>query len=348
MKKQIIKAAKLFYNPNTVLPILERTAFTKEGLVWTDLEVTLSVPFKSGIEGVVVPTKSLVTALEMMDTPTFTKEKGLRGLRVQIASGKDKIGLSGRSLDEFPANPHGKEERVGTFEEDLLSTLEDSILFQSADDLRPAMTYTYVDDHIVATDAHRLMFVKMQNPLKRGVFVHEKVIKLMNIFGGDWSANLLFAFRNEGKVSEIEYGKFTNSNGVVIIGRQCGMQFPNWKGVIPEIDEKTPVATLNKKEILKAIKNGKPFANRITNQGIFKFGETSTYNTADFDFDTDFKTEIGVSVPKENAIEITFNSNFIKEILDLCGDTVKMNYWTPTKAAIFDGKYLCLPILMNT
>lgn len=344
MKKQIIKAAKLFYNADSVLPILECTAFTKEGLVWTDLEVTLTVPFQSGIEGVAVPTTSLVKSLEMMDVPVFTKDKALR---VQIASGKDKVTLSGDSLDKFPATPHGKEDRVGALGEDLLSTLEDSILFQSADDLRPAMTYTYVDDHIVATDAHRLIFVKLENPLKKPVFVHEKVIKLMAIFGGDWAVDLFPAIKSEGRVSETEYGKFTNSNGVVIIGRQCGMKFPDWKVVVPKMDGKTPVATLNKKEILRALKNGKPFANRSTNQGVFKLGETSTYSTADVDFSIEYSTEIDVSVPKENAIEIGFNSNFIKEILDLCGDAVKMNYWTPTKAAIFNGKYLCMPLMIN-
>jgi DNA polymerase III sliding clamp (beta) subunit (PCNA family) len=340
MKKLIIKAAKLFYNEGTVLAALSDSAFIGDTIQWTDLEVSLIVPFKSGITGA-IPTKLLVKGLEMMDNPQFKNlNKPGGSVQIEMTQGKERIVLAGDPLDNFPVIPNVKRQAIGSLPSDVIPILKDSILFQSNDDLRPAMTYTYVDAHIAATDAHRLMFVKLDEPLKEGIFLHEKVIKLMEIFGGDWIASL-------STKENVSHLRLENSDGVVIVSRQPQCRFPDWKVVVPNVDDKTPSCTLDKKEILKALKNGKPFANRSTNQGLFKLGQKSTYSTEDIDFSVSYRTEIGVSVPKGHEIEVGFNSNFIAEILSLCGDKVQMNYWSPTKPFIFDGKYLCMPLMLH-
>jgi DNA polymerase III sliding clamp (beta) subunit (PCNA family) len=340
MKKLIIKAAKLFFAPDAVLPILQDSAFIGDTIQWTDLEVSLIVPFKSGITGA-IPTKLLVKGLEMMDNPQFKNlNKPGEYVQIEMTQGKERIVLAGDPLDNFPVIPNVKRQAIGSLPAEVIPILKGSILFQSHDDLRPAMTYTYVDGHIAATDAHRLMFVKLDEPLKEGIFVHSKVIKLMEIFGGDWMASL-------STKENTTHLRLENSDGVVIVSSQPDCRFPDWKVVVPQVDAKTPCCTLNVKEIQKALKNGKTFANRSTNQGIFKLGKKSTYSTADIDFSISYETEIGVSVPKDHEIEVGFNSDFVDKILTLCGDTVKMNYWSPTKPFIFDGKYLCMPIMMN-
>jgi DNA polymerase III sliding clamp (beta) subunit (PCNA family) len=334
MKKLIIKAAKLFFNANTVLPILEDAAFIGDTIQWTDSDVSLIVPFKSGITGA-IPTRLLVKGLEMMENPQFKNlNKPNNPPQVEMKEGKERIVLAGDMLDNFPRIPNLKGKAVGSLPAEVIPLLKDSILFQSSNDLRPAMTYTYVDGHIAATDAHRLMFVKLDEPLKEGIFLHEKVIKLIEIFGGDWMVSLSTA-----------HLRLENSDGVVIVSKHPDCRFPDWKVVVPAVDAKTPCVTFNKKEIQKALKNGKPFANLSTNMGVFKLGKTSTYSTADVDFSVSYETEIGVSVPKDHEIEIAFNSNFVNEILSLCGETVKVNYFSRTKPVIFDDKYLLMPLM---
>jgi hypothetical protein len=340
MKKLIIKAAKLFYNEGTVLATLADSAFIGDTIQWTDLEVSLIVPFKSGITGA-IPTKLLVKGLEMMDNPQFKNlNKPGEAVQIEMTQGKERIVLAGDPLDNFQAIPNVKRQAIGSLPADVIPILKDSILFQSNNDLRPAMTYTYVDGHIAATDAHRLMFVKLDEALKEGIFLHKKVIKLLEIFGGDYSVSL-------STKENTTHLRLENSDGVVIVSRQPDCRFPDWKVVVPQVDAKTPCCTLNVKEIKKAIKNGKPFATRLTNKGVFKLRKTSTYSTEDLDLSISYETEIDVSVPKDHEIEIAFNSDFVDKILTLCGDTAKMNYWSPTKPFIFDGKYLCMPLMPN-
>jgi len=352
MKKLIIKAAKLFAAPNAALEILDSIAFIGDRVEFTDLEIFVSIPFKTGIN-TAIPIHNFVTAMEALDSPSFKDDVSKKEIgtiekpkthifhKVTISEGKQAIKVSGNDLGDWPKMPSDDDKKgIGVLPATLLPTLKDSMLFQSLDDLRPAMTYTYLKTHVVATDAHRLMFIKLDTPFKEEIFLHKKVIKLMEIFGGDWIA----AMGYDKKRPTIQ--QFTNEDGVKIVCRHPDVRFPDWQVVVPVIDAETPSATLNKKEILQAIKIGSKFGNRSTKQSTFALGEKkSTFSTADVDFDTEYSTEI--TAPNTKEMEIAFNWDFVKQILDLSGETVKMHYWSPNKATIFDGKYLLMPGLLN-
>jgi DNA polymerase III sliding clamp (beta) subunit (PCNA family) len=337
MKKLILKAAKLFFNANTVLPIIQDTAFYKDYLEWTDLEVSLKVPFKTGLT-VAVNTKVFLTALEALPDPTYSMDKSLK---VSISSGKQKISIQGDDTNNFPMLPTGKERPVGDIPENLIHVLKQSLLFVSNDDLRPAMTVTQVHTHVAATDAHRLMFVPLETPFKEEVLIERKVIALLEIFGGDWQVS---AFDK----NEMAYITFKNSDGVEIIQRKMDCRYPDWKVVVPQFNDKSAFVMIDKKEMLAAIKIGSKFWNRSTNQIVLdlKKNAPTMFKAADIDFSLEYNTELGIK--GSHDLSIAFNGKFVNEIVSLFGDTVKMNYSGPTKSVVFDGKILLMPLMLNS
>jgi len=343
--KSIIKAAKL-YNKSRILPILETAKLTGSEMSFSDLETEIVIPYASGITAC-VPISNLIAAWETFETPVYTLDvkENIRTVgetthtdyerTVFISQGKQTIKMVTDDPENFPMERRATETTVGTITEAMMPTILEAMEFTSKDNLRPAIMCVQLADHIAATDAHRLMYVPLEKPFSKPVLLLTNVIKLMDIFGGDWSVTV----SKEGNYLVT----LENAERVRITYRAMDHMFPNWKLVVPEMDSHTAVATLDTKELRKAIKIGAKFGNKYTNLGTISLNGKAMYHTGDADFQMEYDTELTVDYSQE--IEIGFNWKLLDGILDKCGDKAKMNYFTPKKAVIFEGKYLLMPLM---
>jgi len=331
--KNLIKTARLFKNPSVVLPILDCALLLEDKIIFCDLENFISIPYKTGISAT-VPNGQLITVLDNFKKPSFKKKE----FSVFISEGKQTVEIFSEDTGNYPAMPaHSEAEMIGDIPESEIADILDASEFTSKDFLRPVMMRIQVWDHIAATDAHRLFFLKKQNPLSSQILLTDKAAKLMGIFQGNWRVK-----KDKFVVS------LTNEEGVIIYFKYDDLNFPSWKDVLPKVTDKTSSAIFDVKEMLAAIKMGSKFGNHSSKQGVISLAEkVCNYSTDDADFSTGYCAEISVNFDK--PIEIAFNWDFLSHILGKFKEerTVKMHYFDQKKGAIFGGKYLIMPLMMN-
>lgn len=344
----IIKALKLFKNSNSVLPILECAFLNKSKVVLTDLETFVIIPFKTGIKQCVYA-DHLITALTEFKEPVFTEDKNRK---VFISEGKQKISLMGEDPNNFPktaGEDRGNYSVVGNISAAQIPLLLEALQFASNDDLRPAMTTVQLHTHIAATDAHRLVMHPLETPFTEDILLTKRVVKLIEIFGGDWTFELSNFEIPQNKTDKPNLAPIVclkNTDGVKIYHRMIESKFPQWKVVVPETNTKTPKVIINTKELRKAIKLGIKFANKCTNQcNITLKDGVLNFHTQDVDFGFEYDTSFPAKFKQE--ISIAFNAKFLDEFAAKCGDEMTVTYSTPTKAIIIDKKYLLMPLMLN-
>lgn len=345
MKKIIIQIAKLFVNHAAVLPAIDSVALMGKVIQFTSLDIFVTIPYITGVKAF-IDISQFIAAQETLKDPSFKIDKSMK---VSMSEGKQVIRVPGYDLGNFPKIHDGDFKFIGAIYEKELPVLKNSLTFISNDDLRPSMTYTYVHDHIVATDAHRLMFVKLEEPLKEPVFIDRKVTKVMDLVGGDWKIEVTPKVKSTTlEYYESRFMRLTNSSGISIVARQDDLKYPQWEIVVPPIED-TPYVVLDKKEVLSIIKTGKKFGNRALNQVVFNLGGASSQlEFADADYSTSYTSDLSSLVDPKKAITIAFNWDFVTDILNLSGNEVKMYYWKSSKAVVFDKTFLLMPLMMNS
>jgi len=342
----ILKAARLFKN-RSVLPILEDVFLNKDKAIFTDLETSVIIPYHTGITQC-IPIEHFITVLTEFKAPVFTEDKGGK---VFATEGKQKISLTADDPKNYPVT--GGENRdnytlAGVLTSDQMPDLLCALKFVSGDDLRPAMTTVQINKLIASTDAHRLVMLPMKKPFKKEVLIIKKVINLMEVFGGDWTVKISYGEKPKKgeKQNVVPYLFLQNTDGIKIYHRMIDARFPQWEVVVPVVDEKTATASIDTKELRKAIKTGLKFANKATYQGNITLKKgTLYYHTQDIDFGFEYDTSFPATFTKD--IEIGFNSKFLDEFAALCGDTMSIQYTDSNKAIVIDEKYLLMPLMLN-
>jgi DNA polymerase III sliding clamp (beta) subunit (PCNA family) len=339
MKKQVLAVAALFTNRSAKVAVLD-CAFLDDNIIsWNDGELYCTVPFKTGVK-VGLNNSLLIKSLSAFAAPSYSCDKNLSLI---MKEGTKKLTLGGDDPLNFPVPLEAsKPTRIGSISSDNLDTIVKAIPFASKDNLRPAMTHIQVHTHIVATDAHRLVFTKLETPLTREVLLTVKTVKLMDIFGGAWSVSVGTQREKEAKLILLK-----NEEGVTITQRDQEWRFPDWPVVVPTVDSETPVAYFNKKEIMQALKEGAPFSNKSTYQVILNLNSKAFLSFEDVDFSTHYTLDIFPEYDPKNHIQIGFNLKFLNEFLAICPDRVKVNYFSPTKCIILEDKYLLMPLMLN-
>lgn len=210
--KLLVTAVKKVISKNQVLPILESVLLTGKEAVVSDLETTVSVPYEAPVNAC-VPSNKFLDILDMMDAPVMTQDpptvfedKELApNFGVTFQQGARKVKVLGDNPDNFPRNPMGTDavKPLGRLSEADMAKLTTALCFVSNDDLRPAITGVYFHDgKIVATDAHRLYYDDLSEPVAREFILPPKAAKILLALGGEWEmeANEEFRKDNDGNV----------------------------------------------------------------------------------------------------------------------------------------------------
>lgn len=324
-----LKSVSTILANNSVLGILDYVLVEKGRMIMTDLRTTAIIPH--GIQMAspfCVEAKLASEVLKGMPAPPTVT---VSDKTVTIYSGIDRFVIESEDPGEFPKTPSGDMREVGVVELDKIKT---AINFLSNDELRPVMGCICLRGaKVYATDAHRLYF-DFHSPVSEQVLITRRTAKLMLLFGGSFTISAC-----EGYVS------FSNNDGVTIIQRQEDEKFPDADAVIP-VQRVTEIKA-DRNSLLSAIEKATRFANTTTKQVVFDANGSLKIASEDPDYGRKYQTEI-LSKKSGEDIRIGFNGKYLGDIIKLIPDNViTFSLSGKNKAAILNGKFLLMPLMLN-
>jgi DNA polymerase-3 subunit beta len=344
----------------TPMPILENFLFEiKDGSLTvsaTDLEIALRSSLNVAAEKnvkMVVPARLLydiVRSLEDTQVNFLVDGKG----KIKITTDNGTYGLSYSPSEDFPEIASvSKEKEVIINGNDLKKALEQTAFAMSKEDMRPAMTGTLLEFakeglRFVATDGHRLVkFINksFSSDVPEQYIIPERAISVLLKQLGDADVKIYLSKT---------YASFI-INDLEFISRLIGEKYPSYSSVIPLENEN--FLTVNRSELLSAIKRMMLFSTSNSKQVKFSIGEDSLEVSAeDVDHGSDAKENIQCEY-KGDVMDIGFNTTYVNDILShLVGDQVVFKLHSPTKASIIepvkkeeieDIMMLLMPVRLN-
>jgi DNA polymerase III sliding clamp (beta) subunit (PCNA family) len=333
--KQFISIAKLFVKNNACNPMLENVYLQGGAALFHDTDLCVQVPFQTGLN-TCISIKEMISALNVFYEPTFVQ---VSTTEVEIVSGKQKVKLTVEDPSNFPLPLTTKNsfDLLGTFNEDVLAHLETALTFTSKDDLRPVMKTVHVHEHVVATDCHRLFYYPLACALNEAIQITEKAVKIMVIYGGDWTV------RKAGLVNRQSTVALENTNGVTITYTYDFVRpFPDWKAILPQ--EHQTEMECDKNDLRKLIKTGSSFSNCVRKHCKISLNGSAKYSTSDEDFKREFEAEFDAKY--NNDIVINFDYTLLDSILAKVADErIKMKISDSRRVVCINDNFLLMPLL---
>jgi DNA polymerase III subunit beta len=300
--KMLVTAMKKCINTNTVLPILEDVLLTPGFATVTDLENTIVLPFNLrglGEKTVAVPGKMFQEILDML--PELSAEVD-NDFGVKFTQGARTAKVMGENPDDFPKTGLDGVDCsiIGRLTEGDMENLATAMCFVSGDDLRPAMTGVFFEakknkkSRLVATDAHRLYWNNLSQPIEKEFILPPKAAKILLAFGGEWE------IASATVEKEVTLVSFTRPDGLKVIARAIDARFPDYRVVLPEGDGLVKL-TAAPEFLMKEFKNAGKFANRSTNQVTLGMNGKFSVGSQDIDFSFEYHADF------ENKQEVDFS-----------------------------------------
>lgn len=239
---------------------------------------------------------------------------------------------------------------------------------------------------IVSTDAHRMFFNKIE-PIMESFILPEKTAKILLSFGGEWELTTdgdfyICFFREDGLkiVTRTIDARFPDFRVVIPQGEPNVKLFADPSFLLKELKNAAKFANKTTKQVNIHL-NG---VCTLSSQEV-DFGEeyVTEMEGAEIGFNPDWdpgylfegkpvviKEDLGavVKIRKPDSfsdIEITrdaltkapkelliaFNSGFLQEIVHKIAavpEPVEFHLWAPSKATIINGRYLVMPLMINS
>ena len=272
---------------------------------------------------------------------TNFKEFGVDSMdasKVHLSADGAKISISRTDIDKYPSViSEGELKLVMDATANDIKTMVRGLDYVSTDELRPAMTQVALTkDHIVSTDAHRLMFVKSDGKIHSDVLIRPDVIKMVNDLG--WDQATIYT---DG-VYLFMYNEYD-----MVWCRIVDDKYPNWDAVIPQ--ENPITVEVDRKKMIESIKQAMVFANSTTKQVAFSFNGSAVLKAHDIDFEHEYSKEFdGLYRKVGEDIEIGFNGGYLMDVLsDVSGDVAQVQMSDSKRPAIINGEVLLMPVMLN-
>ena len=277
--------------------------------------------------------------------------------KMEIKTSSGKFSITGQNYQEFPPNPIMNESVSLSFDmKSFVEIIDFTKTSVSKDDLKPALQGVLLKINTsqilgVSTDGHRLSRIIIKNnndqPKEYEIIVPIKFLTLLNSFI-DKNDNI------ELEISE-NYISVSYKNQT-IFSKIIKDSYPDYEKVIPLDNNKQ--LTINKNDLIDAIKRVSIFSNRSTKQITLKINKTETrIQTEDAENAASGKEIISSLFNHDEELKIGFNANFILEALNNIDNkevTIFLN--GPLSAAIIaekdkteekDKLLLLMPIRLN-
>lgn len=326
---------------NATLPILEDFLFTlsseKLTITATDLETTMSceLDVMSPAEGsIAIPAKMLLEIVKALPEQPLTFKIGQDTNSIEIISQNGKYRLAGEAGSDFPAvNRSGEGNMLTMPAKTLLDAISKTLFAVSTDELRPAMTGVYLrlqSDGVtfVATDAHKLvryLHTDIVAPQTGSFILPRKALGLISKAVSNPDTEVTLSYNNTNA--------FFDFDGVRLICRLIDARFPDFEAVIPK--DNPNVLTINRSELLGAMRRLTIFANKTTFQVVFDIRENELMLSAqDFDGVNEAKEQLPCEY-NGDEMQIAFNAKFLSELLGvLPTEEALIRLSTPSRAAL--------------
>lgn len=247
-------------------------------------------------------------------------------------SGGGEFKLIADDPNDFPKIPEVKN-RIGVLVDDDIKLIKKAVKYAANDELRLIMNGVFVGEHIVASDAHKLVYYRHTKQTKEEFVISTEVVGIMNngYYGVCVSERLI---------------ELIGDNERIIFHKIDG-KYPDYMNVISK--ESNYVYMVDKNELKKTVELASITANKASNLIRFKFnGDSLSINSADRDFCTWFEKTIPCEAVRtdNSGIEIGFKSTFLLEILSDSEDTVTMKMTDPSRGCLFDDDKLLMPMMI--
>ena len=355
---------------NNTMPILDNFLFTISGNTLTvtasDLDCTMCAEIElSNVDGegsIAVPSKNLLDTLKLIpEIPIVfsTIEDGDKvALRYTAAEGKyDDHCFPG---EEYPGIKPLEDFQSFEIEAPVLHKAISKTLFATGtDELRPNMMGVFCelnadDITFVSTDAHKLVrfrstTVKTMDPTSF-ILPKKPLQQLRNVISGN-NDKIKVDYLPDG--SRIRF----SFNNIVLYSSLKEGKYPNYRNVIPSNNDKSFV--VSRDSFLQCIRRVGIYANQSTYQiRISLNDEITTIAAEDIDYSKKAEETI-VGIYTGEAMEIGFNSKFLREILEnIESNEIQMDLSQPNRAALIypaDQKegdaenllMLIMPVMLN-
>lgn len=328
--KQIKTLAKLAAK-NNPLPILEN-ALIKNGRIYaSNLETEISYPFQlKNVEFMVSLADLAKIDFESMD---------IEGDFMLLKKGKSCVKLPiERNTEDYPKlrlfEPSTK---IGDFKQ--VDVLKTAVNFVSKDQMLPRMCGVFIDENIVATDAHRLYYHVNKSKL-RGMIVPPVAITMLD--EESYSASVQKAENSELPCCLVLKGKDQEVCARLIEGN-----YPQYGNVIP--NKCKAVATVSAKDLLPALE-GAMKINKISSLTKLVFGDGYLNISAEnIDYHQKFEDEVpAVWNRGENKFTIGISGKLLFEMLKSTKvQDVKFYLGEENRAICINDFGLIMPMMIN-
>jgi len=328
---------------NAVLSVLEDFLFELRGntltLTATDLETMMRVKMEvheaEGEGRICIPSKILTDYLKNLPEQPMTFDINEQDLSIEMTSEVGNSRITGENGDDFPKEPAPDDTSSFNMPSiTLLESINNTLFAVSTDTLRPAMTGVYFQlgvDNItfVSTDAHRLVRLTRTDincPEESGFVVPKKPLQQLRSTLPADATNLELSYN----ASHL----FVTGDKFSLSCRLIDARFPDYKAVIPL--ENPFKLTLNRADLISALRRVSIFANKTTNQVVLDInGNSIQISAQDIDFSYEGKEMLPCQYNGDD-MKIAFNAKLMIELINnLNGSEVLLELSSPNRAGIF-------------
>ncbi len=349
---------------SNTLPILDNFLFDLTGeklsVTASDLETTITVVIpvtKASEEGIIaVPARYLIDILKTFPDVPMSFNFNTETFQIEISAGEGKYKLTGFNGDVFPQTPVVENGTSISLDSLILANAFNKTLFATGnDEMRIVMTGVFCqlsdkDITFVATDAHKLVRYRRTDvqASDAGSFIlPKKPLNLIKNILGTIDTPVKIEYNNTNVLFEFE--------NIRMVCRLIDGKYPNYEAVIPANNNKK--LTINRQQIMTAIKRVSIFSNQLTRQIRFSIsGQELIMSAEDAELSNEAKERLSCSFAGED-IEIGFNSKFILEMINnMDSEEIIMEMSAPNRAALIfpvnknEGEeilMLVMPVMLN-
>jgi DNA polymerase III subunit beta len=351
---------------NPVLPILSTVVISikknKLTLKATDLNAT--VLFHADVEAdsdfiFCADAKMLIETMKLLKDEIVTIIVSDKNDKVEVKSSKGVYKMQREDYEDYPERDQQKMNHIYDISSDELSDVIDKTTFAaSRDELRPSLTGVFFSTskksiEIACTDAHKLskVVVDVNTKIDHSMIVPAKYLSKLDSILKSRETETIKVFVSANyvvfKIDDIEFEI-----------RLIDAKYVDYNAVIPQFDEETEnVVSVNKNDLTACLKRLGVYANKHTNETIFRIKNKLTILTRDLDRSLDASEEIVFEhTGIKEQMTIGLNYKFLIDVISKIKSENVLFYITSPRRAIVikdesvenkDSLFLVMPTLIN-
>ena len=249
------------------LPVLQGIYFYNDMMLATNLDTGIKTKYDCEIleKGrAVLPGRKMLNIVKSMPNEQVTIT--VDNLNAEIECGNTEFQVSGFDPEEFPELPEvGKNSTLEVDSKALAETLDKTIFALSNNDSQPALKAVCLEDgYATATNTYRLSNTETDLSFSERLLLPGEAAKEVKKMCG--------AVDNVKVEYNESFIRFTFGD-TVLITRLIAAEFPNWQDVLPDDCEYDTLVTVDKGQLINALKRANIVAQEEGGEVLFSISD---------------------------------------------------------------------------